>query len=85
MVKIEMIQTEIFISDCVEFFDTIATFTTIAGWGVLTGKNLAQISDGISNPVIAGIVYWLIRILVCSGCVVGAGNKGVLSLKVIQN
>ena len=75
---------------------------------------MAQISVGISNPVIAGIVYWLIRILVCGGCLVGAGillafigikiaglykkccwnqvvcerlagNKGILSLKVIQH
>ena len=53
---------------------TIVTFTqTIAGWVVLTGKNMAQISDGIFNPVIAGIIYWLIRILVCGGCLVGAG------------
>ena len=70
----QMIRSKIFISDCVVFFDTIATFTqTIAGWVVLTGKNMAQISDGISNPVIAGIIYWLIRILVCGGCMVGAG------------
>ena len=70
----QMIRSKIFISDCVVFFDTIATFTqTIAGWVVLTGKNMAQISDGISNPVVAGIVYWLIRILVCGGCLVGAG------------
>ena len=55
-------------------FRSIETFTqTIAGWVVLTGKNMAQISDGISNPVIAGIIYWLIRILVCGGCMVGAG------------
>ena len=70
----QMIRSKIFISDCVVFFDTIATFTqTIAGWVVLTGKNMAQISDRISNPVIAGIVYWLIRILVCGGCLVGTG------------
>ena len=70
----QMIRSKIFISDCVVFFDTIATFTQIiAGWVVLTGKNVAQISDGISNPVIAGIIYWLIRILVCGGCMVGAG------------
>lgn len=70
----QMIRSKIFISDCVVFFDTIATFTqTIAGWVVLTGKNMAQISDGISNPLITGIVYWLIRILVCGGCLVGAG------------
>lgn len=70
----QMIRSKIFISDCVVFFDTIATFTqTIAGWVVLAGKNVAQISDGISNPVIAGIIYWLIRILICGGCLVGAG------------
>ena len=34
---------------------------------------MAQISNGISNPVIAGIIYWLIRILICGGCLVGAG------------
>ena len=70
----QMIRSKIFISDCVVFFDAIATFTqTIAGWVVLTGKNMAQISDGISNPVVAGIIYWLIRMLVCGGCLVGAG------------
>ena len=70
----QMIRSKIFISDCVVFFDTIATFIqTIAGWIILTGKNVAQISNGISNPVIAGIIYWLIRILICGGCLVGAG------------
>lgn len=69
----QMIRSKIFISDCVVFFDTIATFTqTIAGWVVLAGKNVAQISDGISNPVVAGIIYWLIRLLICGGCLVGA-------------
>ena len=70
----QMIRSKVFISDCRIFFDAIGTFTqTIAGWVVLTGKNMAQISNGISNPVIAGIIYWLIRILVCGGCLVGAG------------
>ena len=70
----QMIRSKIFISDSVVFFDTIATFIqTIAGWIILTGKNMAQISNGISNPVVAGIVYWLIRILICGGCLVGAG------------
>ena len=70
----QMIRSKIFISDCVVFFDTIATFTqTIAGWVVLTGKNVAQISNGISNPVVAGIIYWMIRILISGGCLVGVG------------
>ena len=34
---------------------------------------MAQISNGISNPVVAGIIYWLIRMLVCGVCLVGAG------------
>ena len=70
----QMIRSNVFISDCGRFFDIIATFIqTIAGCIVLTGKNVAQISDEISNPVIAGIIYWLIRILICGGCLVGAG------------
>ena len=70
----QMIRSKIFISDCVVFFDTIETFTqTIAGWIALIGKNVAQISNGISNPVIDRIIYWLIRILICGGCLVGAG------------
>ena len=70
----QMIRSKIFISDCVVFFDTIATFVqTIAGWIIPATKNMAQISNGISNPVVAGIVYWLIRILICGGCLVGAG------------
>ena len=70
----QMIRSKVFISDCGRFFDTIATFIqTIAGWIILTGKNVAQISDGISNPVISGIINWLIRILICGGCLVGVG------------
>ena len=69
-----MIRSKIFIPDCVVFFDTFATFVqTIAGWIALIGKNVAQISNGIFHPVIAGIIYWLIRILICGGCLVGAG------------
>jgi len=69
----QIILSKIFISDCVVFFDTIATFIqSIAGWIILTGKNVAQISNGISNPVITGIIYWLIRLLICGGCLVGA-------------
>ena len=70
----QMIQSKVFVSDCGIFFDAIGTFTqTIAGWIALIGKNVAQISNGISNPVVAGIIYWLIRILICGGCLVGAG------------
>ena len=69
-----MIQSKVFISDCRIFFGAIGTFTqTIAGWIALIGKTVAQISNGISNPVVAGIINWLIRILVCGGWLVGAG------------
>ena len=69
----QMIQSKAFISDCVVFFDAIATFTqTIAGWIIQTGKEAAQISNGLSNLVIAGVVYWIIRLLICGGCLVGA-------------
>ena len=69
-----MIRSKIFISDCVVFFDTIATFIqNIAGLTILAGKNVAQVSNGISNPVVAGIINWLIRILICGGCLVGVG------------
>ena len=69
----QMIQSKVFISDCRIFFDAIGTFTqTIVGWIALIGKNVAQISNGISNPVITGIIYWLIRLLICGGCLVGA-------------
>lgn len=72
----QIILSKIFISDCVVFFDTIATFVqTIAGWIIPATKSIAQISNGISNPVVAGIVYWLIRILICGGCLVGAGRR----------
>ena len=70
----QMIQKKEFLTDCRTFFDTIAAFTqTIVDWIIQTGKEAAQISNGLSNPVIAGIVYWMIRILICGGCLVVAG------------
>ena len=70
----QMIRSKVFISDCMVFFDTIATFVqTIAGGIIPAAKNMAQISNGISNPVVAGIIYWMIRILISGGCLVGVG------------
>lgn len=70
----QMIQSKVFISDCVTLFDAITTFIqNIAVCIILSGKEAAQISNGISNPVIAGIVYWLIRMLICGGCLAIAG------------
>ena len=70
----QMIRSKVFISDCMVFFDTIATFVqTIAGGIIPAAKNMAQISNGISNPVVAGIVQRPTRISLCGGCLVGAG------------
>ena len=70
----QIIQKKEFLTDCRTFFDAIATFTqTIAGWIIQTGKEAAQISNGLSNLVIAGVVYWIIRILICGGCLAVAG------------
>ena len=82
----QMIRSKIFISDCEVFFDTIATFVqTIAGWIIPATKNMAQISNGISNPVVAGIVYWLIRILICGGCLVSAGILvAFIGIKIVE-
>ena len=82
----QMIRSKIFISDCEVFFDTIATVVqTIAGWIIPATKNMAQISNGISNPVVAGIVYWLIRILICGGCLVSAGILvAFIGIKIVE-
>ena len=57
----------------------------IAGWIILAGKNVAQISNGISNPVISRNIYWLIRILICGGCLVGAGILvAFIGIKIVE-
>ena len=82
----QMIQSEAFLSDCRTFVDAIATFTqTISGWIIKTGKEAARISDGLSNPVIARIMYWLIRILICGGCLAVAGIlAAVLGIRIAK-
>ena len=70
----QIIQKKEFLTDCRTFFYAIATFTqTIAGLIIQIGKEAAQISNGLSNLVIAGVVYWIIRILICGGCLAVAG------------
>ena len=69
-----MIQKKEFLTDCRTFFYAIATFTqTIAGLIIQIRKKAAQISKGLSNLVIAGVMYWIIRILICGGCLAVAG------------
>ena len=75
----QIIQKKEFLTDCRTFFDAIATFTqTIAGLIIQIGKEAAQISNGLSNLVIAGVVYWIIRILICGGCLAVAGILSVV-------
>ena len=46
---------------------------------------MAQISNGISNPVISRNIYWLIRILICGGCLVGAGILvAFIGIKIVE-
>ena len=78
----QIIQSKVFTSDCVAFIDTVRTFLQIvAGWIILAGKEVAQISNGIPNSIVAEIVYWLIRILICGGCMTGAGMLAVFIVK----
>lgn len=42
----------------------------MTGENILEGKEEAQISYGLANPIIAGIIYWLVRVLICGGCLV---------------
>lgn len=81
----QMIQSKVFIYDCMMFFDTITTFMqNIAEWIILAGKEVTQMGNGISNPVIAGIVYWLIRILICGGCLTVTGIlAAIIGIKIL--
>lgn len=76
----QAVQSEVFISDCRMFFNKSWGFLQMAaGWVIHAGKTAAQISNGISNTTIAGIVYWLIMILIVGGCAAGAGALTVFA------
>lgn len=83
----QMIQTKVFISDCVTFLDTITAFVkNVAGWVIPAGKKATQISRNIPNPAIANIAYWLIRILIygffltCAGILVAFIGRKIAGL-----
>lgn len=60
-------QSDVFIFDCEAFISTLAE------WMIHNRKTVVQISNGISNPIIAGIVYWLIMILIVGVCMADVG------------
>jgi len=76
----------VFLSDCKSFFHDAASFIqTFIGWTIAAGHSAAQISTKIPNAFIAGIIYWLLLILVVGICVAGTGILVILiEIKVIE-
>ena len=74
------------LSDCKSFFHDAASFIqTFIGWTIDAGQSVAQISTKIPNAFIAGIIYWLLLILVVGICVAGTGILAILiEIKVIE-
>lgn len=82
----QAIQSDVFLSDCKLFFNDLTSFIqTFIGWTIDAGQSVAQISIKIPNEIIAGIIYWLLLILVVGICVVGTGILAMLiEIKVIE-
>ena len=75
----QAIQSDVFLSDCKSFFNDAASFIqTFIGWTIDAGHSAAQISIRIPNAFIAGIVYWLLLILVVGTCMAGTGMLAIL-------
>lgn len=54
-----------FLNDCITFFDTIGKGIVILLQEFVTGADsFGQLSNGISNSIVSGIVYWLIAAIV---------------------
>lgn len=59
------ILSPVFLNDCITFFGTIGKGMGSLFQEFVTGADsFGQLSDGISNSVISGIVYWLIAAIV---------------------
>lgn len=59
------IRSPVFLNDCITFFGTIGKGMVSLFQEFVTGADsFGQLSDGISNSVISGIVYWLITAIV---------------------
>ncbi|WP_307006529.1 DUF6040 family protein [Agathobacter rectalis] len=82
----QAVQSDVFLSDCKSFFHDAASFIqTFIGWTIDAGQSVAQISTKIPNEIIAGIIYWLLMILVVGICVAGTGILAILiEIKVIE-
>ena len=82
----QAVQSDVFLSDCKSFFHDAASFLqTFIGWTIDAGQSVAQISTKIPNEIIAGIIYWLLMILVVGICVAGTGILAILiEIKVIE-
>ena len=66
------VQSDVLLSDCKSFFHDAASFIqTFIGWTIEVGQSVAQISTKIPNPFIAGMVYWILLILIVGICVAG--------------
>ena len=77
---------DVLLSDCKSFFHDAASFIqTFIGWTIEVGQSVAQISTKIPNPFIAGMVYWILLILIVGICVAGTGILAILiEIKVIE-
>ena len=65
--------------------DAASFIQTFIGWTIDAGQSVAQISTKIPNEIIAGIIYWLLMILVVGICVAGTGILAILiEIKVIE-
>ena len=82
----QAVQSDVLLSDCKSFFHDAASFIqTFIGWTIEVGQSVAQISTKIPNPFIAGMVYWLLLILIVGICVAGTGILAILiEIKVIE-
>ena len=82
----QAVQSDMFLVDCKSFFNDLASFIqTFIGWTIDAGHSAAQISTKIPNEIIAGIIYWLLMILVVGICVAGTGILAILiEIKVIE-
>ena len=59
------ILSPVFLNDCITFFDTIGKGIVSLLQEFVTGADsFGQLSNGISNSIISGIVYWLIVAIV---------------------
>ena len=79
-------QSDMFLVDCKSFFNDLASFIqTFVGWTIDAGHSAAQISTKIPNAFIAGMVYWLLLILIVGICMAGTGMLAILiEIKVIE-